>query len=170
MSVERRSHAKWNNLYLLRHGESTCNEVNRFAGAIDAPLTFLGEAQARKAAEFWQGEAPDIIFTSPLIRARHTADIIFPKHKAKPEAGTQYVIDERISERNFGEFTLRNKALIQREVGLRQYEAALYGDNSCLSGGESFAEFHQRVLEFLRDVLHPLLEQQKRVLVVGINM
>ena len=69
MVSNRRNIEKWKNLYLVRHGESTCNEVNRFAGSIDAPLTSLGEAQANKAAKNWQGQLPDRIYTSPLQRA-----------------------------------------------------------------------------------------------------
>ena len=155
----------WKNLYLIRHGESTCNEVNRFAGAIDAPLTSLGEAQAHKAAKQWQGAPPDIIFTSPLARARRTAHIVFPD-KVSPQPYT-YNIDPRISERHFGDFTLQNKTLLQRRIGLKDYESALYSDSPAMQDGESFATFYGRIKSFFDEELLPLLRAGKKVLVVA---
>lgn len=167
MLTERRQKRKWKNLFLVRHGESTANEVNRFAGAVDAPLTRLGRAQATKAARGWQGRIVDSVYVSPLARAFQTAEIIHTS--LRTGAGDRPVLttDARLSERNFGAFTLRNKTLIQREIGLVSYEAALYGDSMSLGHGESFQVFHDRVLAFLRDELHPLLIAGRRVLVVA---
>jgi broad specificity phosphatase PhoE len=167
MVSNRRNMEKWKNLFLVRHGESTCNEVNRFAGSIDAPLTSLGEAQATRAAKNWQGQLPDRIYTSPLQRAKRTAEILFPAAFNFVDNEEKLVIDKRISERHFGDFTLQNKAFIQRDVGLRDYEMSLYGDCAAMRGGEDFMEFQNRVLEFLRDEIHPLLLEGKRILVVA---
>ena len=76
-------------------------------------------------------------------------------------------IDERISERNFGSFTLSNKAHIQRSIGIRGFDEALYGDCPSMVEGEKFSDFYQRVLEFLAKELHPLLMKGKRVFVVA---
>lgn len=167
MHEERRQKDVWRNLYLVRHGESTANEVNRFAGAIDAPLTELGKAQARRAGSQWKGDDIDEVYVSPLTRARQTAQIILdtlPEHTA-PKDSTR--LDERISERFFGEFTLKNKTRLQRHFGLRNYEASLYQGDASLHGGESFEAFRDRVLEFLRNELYPALSSGKKVLVVA---
>ena len=160
---DQRNQRKWANLYLVRHGESTCNEVNRFAGTIDAPLTPLGEAQARMAARRWGGPPPEIVFTSPLQRARRTAEILFPDPGPGADPLGRQVVDERLSERHFGDFTLQNKAFIQRDTGLRRYEAALYGEGAAPPNAESFSRCHARILNFLKEVLHPLLLAGKRV-------
>lgn len=168
MNTDKRNSQKWNNLSLIRHGESTCNEVNRFAGAVDVPLTPLGEAQARKASKQWQGSAPDRIYVSPLQRARRTAELVFPEHTTDISSEeTEVIVDARIQERDFGDFTLRNKAFLQSEMGLASYETALYGDNKQNQDGESFTALHNRVLSFLRDELHPLLMRGKRIVVVA---
>jgi 2,3-bisphosphoglycerate-dependent phosphoglycerate mutase len=62
----------------LRHGESVGNFENRFQGHADFPLTETGRAQARALAERWQSEGRtfDRIYSSPLARARETAEII----------------------------------------------------------------------------------------------
>ena len=65
-------------LTFLRHGESVGNLENRFQGHADFPLTETGRAQARALAERWQAEGRtfDRVFSSPLARARETAEII----------------------------------------------------------------------------------------------
>lgn len=69
------------NLYhvtFLRHGESVGNQENRFQGQADFPLTEKGRAQARSAAGQWLSEKVtfDQCFTSPLLRAKETAEIV----------------------------------------------------------------------------------------------
>jgi len=61
-------------LWLVRHGESTWNLDRRFQGAYDAPLSPRGRAQAAALAERLAGTAFDALYTSPLSRARDTAD------------------------------------------------------------------------------------------------
>jgi 2,3-bisphosphoglycerate-dependent phosphoglycerate mutase len=62
----------------LRHGESVGNLENRFQGHADFPLTERGRAQARALAERWRAEGVTFnrAFTSPLLRARETAEIV----------------------------------------------------------------------------------------------
>jgi len=166
MPEERRgSLVDWGNLFLVRHGESTANEVNRFAGAVDAPLTSLGRAQAARAARSWPDVLIDHVFVSPLSRARQTADIILGAQGASQHPTVS--LDGRISERHFGDFTLQNKTVLQRTVGLRAYESSLYGDSAHLHGGEDAGVFEDRVLSFLRDELYPKLVAGERVMVVA---
>lgn len=63
---------------LLRHGESVGNAESRWQGQSDFALTDRGRAQARALAERWQSEGVkfDLIVTSPLVRAKETAEII----------------------------------------------------------------------------------------------
>ena len=65
-------------LTFLRHGESVGNLENRFQGQADFPLTATGRAQARALAKRWQAEGRtfDRAFSSPLARARETAEIV----------------------------------------------------------------------------------------------
>ena len=62
----------------LRHGESVGNQENRFQGHADFPLTKTGRAQADALAVRWQaeGHAFDRVLSSPLARARETAEIV----------------------------------------------------------------------------------------------
>src|SRR5512138_1428449 len=62
----------------LRHGESVGNAESRFQGQADYPLTDVGRLQAQTLAERWKREGMrlDVAITSPLARARETAEII----------------------------------------------------------------------------------------------
>ena len=62
----------------LRHGESTGNQENRFQGQADFPLTEQGRQQARALADRWISERVNFeqCFSSPLLRARETGEII----------------------------------------------------------------------------------------------
>ncbi len=97
---------------------------------------------------------------------RQTADIILGSQAAaNQQPSVSY--DQRICERHFGDFTLQNKTVLQRKVGLRAYESSLYGNSAHLHGGEDAEVFQGRVLSFLRDELYPQLVAGKRVMVVA---
>ncbi|MEL6816358.1 MAG: phosphoglycerate mutase family protein, partial [Cyanobacteria bacterium J06598_3] len=63
--------------YFIRHGESTFNERNIFAGVVDAELTAFGKMQARQAGQDIQRKNAtfDAVYVSHLRRARQTCDI-----------------------------------------------------------------------------------------------
>ncbi len=72
-------------LYLLRHGESVANVTHTFASRkLDLPLTEFGFEQVRQIAEPMKTIGFTKIYTSPLIRAQQTADIIGNSCGLKP--------------------------------------------------------------------------------------
>jgi len=69
-------------LVLVRHGQSEWNLKNLFTGWKDPDLTEQGIAEAREAARKLkaQGFTFDIAFTSALLRAQHTLDLMLEEH------------------------------------------------------------------------------------------
>ncbi|MDR7556009.1 MAG: histidine phosphatase family protein [Armatimonadota bacterium] len=63
-------------LYVLRHGETASNLVGRYAGRSDETLTLQGEAQAAQAGERLRALGIAAVYTSPIVRARQTAEIV----------------------------------------------------------------------------------------------
>ncbi|MEV5964962.1 histidine phosphatase family protein [Kribbella sp. NPDC051952] len=63
-------------IYLARHGQTEWNVEGRRQGRLDSPLTALGLLQARRNADLLLDERVDSVFTSPLGRARRTAEIL----------------------------------------------------------------------------------------------
>jgi broad specificity phosphatase PhoE len=83
----------------LRHGESVGNAEARWQGQSDYMLTEKGRAQARLLAQRWKSEEVkfDLIITSPLVRARETAEIV------ASALGLNVHLDPILLERNIGE-------------------------------------------------------------------
>ncbi|GAB2808880.1 histidine phosphatase family protein [Streptomyces chlorus] len=62
-------------LLLARHGETEWSRSGRHTGHTDLPLTEGGEAQARALIPLLEGRAFTLVLTSPLVRARRTAEL-----------------------------------------------------------------------------------------------
>jgi len=90
-------------LTLLRHGESTYNAARVFTGLLDVDLSPLGERQACEAGRLLAEHAavPDLVLSSPLRRARRTADAVLA------ELGLEVPLVEewRLEERDYGVLT-----------------------------------------------------------------
>jgi broad specificity phosphatase PhoE len=63
-------------LYLVRHGKTEYNIVKRYTGSTDVGLSDEGMLQAEKTAELLKDIHFDLIVSSPLLRAKITADEI----------------------------------------------------------------------------------------------
>lgn len=103
---------------LLRHGESTGNVEGYFQGQSDFPLTELGKEQSHALAAYWVSNDVefDYIISSPLARARETAQIVAEKIIAsmKLDAPPLEFVPEW-KERDFGQLSgLRMEEAEQR--------------------------------------------------------
>lgn len=85
-------------LAFVRHGESEANRAGIIQGRGDYPLSDIGREQARLASAALAGFGPSIIFSSPLVRARETAEIINRAH------GVEIIAMPELQEYNLGEF------------------------------------------------------------------
>lgn len=72
--IVRRAGARECRVLLLRHGRTALNREGRFRGREDPPLDAEGRAEARRAADLLAGLRPEALYTSPLRRARQTAE------------------------------------------------------------------------------------------------
>src|SRR5262249_44438194 len=63
-------------LHLARHGQSVSNAVRRFQGHHDVPLSDMGRRQAGLLAAAFAHRRPIHVYSSPLERARRTAEIV----------------------------------------------------------------------------------------------
>ena len=126
---------------LVRHGQTNDNrEPVRVQGFTDTPLNDTGRAQARAAAErIADGPPPACIWTSDLVRARETAEII------GAAVGLTAWPDPRLREANRGRWEGQLFADIAREEpeGFAAWRRA--GPNFRFPGGESLLEQQERV-------------------------
>jgi len=74
-------------LWLVRHGETEWSREGNYTGLTDIPLTAEGEAQATASRGKIGGFSFDRVFSSPLVRARRTAELLgFPDAEILPHA------------------------------------------------------------------------------------
>lgn len=71
-------------IFLLRHGEVVHAETRRFIGHLDVPLSKRGERQCLAQAETLRGVDLAAVFSSDLVRARRSAEIIAAPHGLTP--------------------------------------------------------------------------------------
>jgi broad specificity phosphatase PhoE len=95
-------------LLLVRHGESEWNALGRWQGQADPPLSDLGRAQARCAAQSLA--SIDAVFSSTLQRARETAEIIAGELGIGPVE-----CDDDLMERDAGEWSGLTRADIEEK-------------------------------------------------------
>lgn len=107
---------------LIRHGESEANVRNVISEDVEKyPLTEKGRDQAKFIAEQIGGFKFDGIISSPVLRARQTAEII------SEFMGIPYVVDSRIRESGLGDYNNRNISEIGRmsrtELGMESWKS-----------------------------------------------
>jgi phosphoserine phosphatase len=150
-------------LYFVRHGESTWNVEGRFQGQADAPLSDLGVRQAVAVAQRIARESPPAaIVSSPLSRARRTAEIIGEVCRIPVS------VDERLIEICHGEWQgVLESDVVRRWPALyERWHAAPV--SVTFPGGESLGDVQTRFDSFLTDALSmptPLLVCTHDVLV-----
>ncbi len=145
-------------VYLARHGQTAYNLEGRFQGQLPVPLDATGRVQAAElaeraaagAGEGAAGGAAGISFvalwSSPLLRARETADIVGARIGLEPRE------DARLMETDAGDWTDRSFADVQAEAP--DAFAAFVGGKPdfAFPGGESFAQQGIRVAAVLADI------------------
>ncbi|TRY20142.1 phosphoglyceromutase [Tessaracoccus rhinocerotis] len=107
-------------LILLRHGESEWNAKNLFTGWVDVDINEKGVGEAEKAAELLkvEGLLPDVLHTSLLRRAIHTANITLDgcdRHWIPVKRSW------RLNERHYGKLQGLNKTEIRDQFGEEQF-------------------------------------------------
>ena len=83
-------------IYIVRHGLTEWNKLKKLQGAADIPLAKEGILLAEKTGEALKDVKFDICFTSPLSRARQTAEYVLG------DRNVPIIPDKRIQEINFG--------------------------------------------------------------------
>jgi probable phosphoglycerate mutase len=124
---------------LLRHGQTGFSTERRFAGRGDIPLTDTGRRQAAAAADRLAVRGIDAIVTSPLQRARRTAEAV------AAVTGAPLAVDDGLIEADFGKW----EGLTFGEAAQRwpdEMSAWLASADVAPPGGESLADAARRVL------------------------
>ncbi|HEU0242266.1 MAG TPA: histidine phosphatase family protein [Candidatus Limnocylindrales bacterium] len=142
-------------LYLVRHGETDWNAEGRLLSFTDRPLNDTGERQAATLAGDLAGIRWDRAISSPLVRARRTADVVLAARDDAP----QLEIDVRLREMDFGPYEGWSEEQLENDP----LASSRRRDGAQLPGIES----EDDVAERARAVLASLGDAGGTTLVVG---
>jgi len=178
-------------LVLLRHGESIWNQENRFTGWTDVDLSPKGVAEARHAGMILKGKGFtfDLAFTSVLIRANRTLEIVLDEMDLK---GIEVLRSWRLNERHYGALQGLNKAQTAKQYGQEQVAIwrrsyavpppALTREDERFEGHdplykevdikdlpltESLKDTVERFLPYWKESIEPFLRKQKHIIIVA---
>jgi len=150
-------------LVLVRHGESLWNLENRFTGWVDVPLTEKGRAEAKRAAQLLSGMPFQVAYTSVLVRAQETLDLML----ASLGRDIPVIRDAALNERHYGDLQGLNKADTARRYGDEQVKLWRRSYDVAPPNGESLEMTSQRTLPFFDRAIMGDVRLDKNVLVVA---
>lgn len=178
-------------LVLIRHGESTWNQENRFTGWVDVDLTSEGSRQAQQAGQLLKasGYTFDVTYTSVLKRAVRTLWHVLDQMDLMY---LPVMPSWRLNERHYGALSGLNKAETAAKFGENQvliwrrsydtpppaldpsdertsYDDPRYADvpRAQLPLAECLKDTVARVLPEWNDTIAPVIQSGKKVLIVA---
>lgn len=134
-------------IYVVRHGQTDYNVEGRYGGRIDIPLNEEGRRQAEIVKELLKNIKFDLVFSSPLIRAYETANII---------TDSDIIKDDRLIERDNGDLEGKLKSEIKEIIDFNNPNFNKYNI-------ESITDFRKRVYDFLNEITN---YKNKNILIV----
>lgn len=151
-------------LFLIRHGESEWNQLGLWTGWVDVNLTDKGVEEARTAA----GKMPAGVqlhsgHVSPFKRAKQTLG------EFMRASGQDFpvTVSGALNERDYGDYTGKNKWEVQKEIGEEAFTALRRGWDVRVPGGETLKMVHDRVLPYFEQDILPELRDGKNVVIAA---
>ena len=147
------------NILITRHGQTEWNVLKKVQGRADISLNETGISQALETKKNLDDKQIDLIICSPLKRAKETAEII------NKDRNIPIIYDDRIAERDFGEFEGTNVQDFDFPGFWNYYKNEKY------QRAENVQDFFQRIYKFLDDIIEKY--KDKNVLIVshgGVSM
>lgn len=149
-------------IYFIRHGETIWNKERKLQGRSDIPLNEYGKELAHITADAMKDIPFDIVYSSPLIRARETAEILVKDRNLE--------INEHdlLVEMSFGEGEGESLPQIHShpEMNLHNF-IHNPGQYTPPAGGETFEQLYERCKTFIEEFVLPAEKKYDSMLLVG---
>lgn len=149
-------------LVLVRHGLSEYNKLGLWTGWDNPPLAPEGFEEAKRAGEALSDISFDLAYESPLLRVRQTLETIL---KEVPNGeNVDIVEDKAINERNYGDFTGKNKWEIKKQVGEEKFLKIRRGWDVKIPNGETLKDVYSREIPYFEQNVFPKLKIGKNAI------
>ena len=150
-------------LVLVRHGKSEWNEKGLWTGWRDIPLAQKGVEEAKATGEQLKDIKFDYGYTSALIRAQQTLVEIFDTTNQQPPT----TANSALNERDYGDYTEKNKWDIQKEVGEEEFQKIRRSWDYPPPNGESLKMVYDRAIPYYEAEILPKLKEGKNVIIAA---
>jgi len=131
----------------IRPGETDWNKKVRWQGWVASPLNEHGRRQVERLANYIRHINLKALYISDLRRAQQTAEILTRK------LGFQPVLDERLRERNIGQWQGLTIDEIRAWYPDEYHQLRSDVENYRVPGGESRADVRKRIVKAFKDIL-----------------
>lgn len=137
-------------LHLIRTGRTSANPWKRYVGQSDLPLCDKGREALEQLREEFTYPSVDMVFTSPLVRCKETARILYP--------GVETLEVEDLKDMNLGEFEGKTFDELRGEEAFARWLADSFANTP--PGGEKTEEFTKRVVAALDTVFRRMIDEK----------
>lgn len=153
-------------LIVARHAESEWNATGQWTGITDVHLSEKGFKESAMLGKALKDlEIPiDVAYCSQQIRSRETLEGML---NASQQFDVDINVNGALNERDYGEYTGKNKWEIKEAIGEEAFNQIRRGWDSPVPGGETLKMVYERVIPFYADTILPLLNEGKNVLIVA---
>lgn len=149
-------------IYFIRHGETIWNKEKKIQGQSDIPLNEYGRELAHVTKEAIKNISFDIVYSSPLVRAKETAQILVK------DRNLEIYEDQRLVEMSFGEGEGESLPEIHAHPEMKLHNFIHNpGNYTPPKGGETFEELYARCKSFIEEIIIPAEQKYNSMLIVG---
>jgi len=150
-------------LILARHHESEWNKLGKWTGVTNVGLSPYGFEMSRKMGELIKGVHIDQAFASEQKRSFQTLKCM------EEDAGIDVPIirSAALNERDYGDYTGKDKWQVKKEVGEEAFEAIRRGWDVPVPHGETLKMVYERAVPYYLATIVPLVAAGKDILVVA---
>jgi 2,3-bisphosphoglycerate-dependent phosphoglycerate mutase len=148
-------------LLFIRHGETDWNVQQRFQGQLDVPLNATGHVQAKRMAAALANDRHDLLFSSDLQRALQTAAPLAAAWSHQPLTLPGF------REQSFGVLEGLDGTAVRAQRPEEWQRWLEFRADYALPGGESTAQFHQRVMNAVQALVAQHAGQRLAVVTHG---
>ena len=156
---------KMGKLVIVRHGESEWNKLGKWTGFTDVHLSEHGIFESKKIGELVKDLSFDRIIVTTLVRTKETLEAMQSTNHALIGIPTEE--SKEIIERDYGDFTDKNKWEVKKEIGEAEFQKIRRGWDYPVPGGENLKMVYERTIPYFLEKVLPLLKENKNVLIVA---
>lgn len=151
-------------LVVVRHGESEWNALGKWTGTTDVHLTAKGYREAALLGEAIKDIKIDKAFCSRQIRSLETLEGMLD---ASGQYQVPYERNRGLDERDYGDYTGKNKWEVQKDIGEKEFENIRRGWDCPVPNGETLRAVYERSIPFYKQAVLPLIQKCQNVLLVA---